>query len=94
MPTLDGRMLRDKVSLLSAIGQALHFPEYYGANWDALEECLSDLSWHEGPVQLLIIHVESIPAELVETLEDLFAEVAAQWSGKEFALYLAESGTT
>jgi RNAse (barnase) inhibitor barstar len=40
--------------LLGAIGRVLRFPGYYGRNLDALEECLSDLSWlPEGEVVLV-----------------------------------------
>ena len=90
MPQLDGRLLGDKDALLTALGAALHFPDYYGANWDALEECLSDLSWHDGPLSVLITHADSLPADLRATLEDIFTEVAQQWAeeGRSFALYL------
>ncbi len=90
MPHLDGRLLGDKDALLTALGHALHFPDYYGANWDALEECLGDLSWHEGPVQLLITHADHLPADLRETLEEIFTEAAQSWAdeGRPFALYL------
>lgn len=33
----------DRRALLGAIGDTLHFPDYYGRNLDALEECLGDL---------------------------------------------------
>ena len=91
MPTLDGRSLGDKASLLKAIGQAMNFPDYYGANWDALEECLTDLSWHEGPLNLLITHAESIPADLRVTLVDIFTTAAQRWSdsSRPLALYLS-----
>ncbi|SHL38021.1 Barstar (barnase inhibitor) [Pseudonocardia thermophila] len=43
-----------RVELLTQIGKALRFPGYYGRNLDALEECLTDLSWlPEGEVVLV-----------------------------------------
>ena len=44
----------DKQSLLNNIAAALRFPEWFGANWDALEDCLSDLSWHPAAGHVLI----------------------------------------
>ena len=42
---LDGQHIRDKRAFLNAAAQAMSFPAYFGHNWDALEECLNDLSW-------------------------------------------------
>ena len=90
MPSLDGRLLGDKASLLAALGQALHFPGYYGANWDALDECLADLSWHSGPLRLLISHADRIPEDLRNNLIEIFVAAARQWAeaGRAFELYL------
>jgi RNAse (barnase) inhibitor barstar len=91
VPVLDGRGLKDKDSLLAAVGRALDFPDYYGGNWDALEECLADLSWREGPVWLFIHHADAIPAEPRAILLDVFAEAARAWAreGRVFDLFLA-----
>lgn len=35
----------DKMSLLGLIAKQLSFPDHFGMNWDALEECMRDLSW-------------------------------------------------
>jgi hypothetical protein len=34
-----------KEQLLDQLAQGLGFPSYFGANWDALIDCLGDLSW-------------------------------------------------
>lgn len=77
---LDGRHCPDKDSLLAAIGHALHFPAYYGMNWDALEECLFDLSWWVGPVIVLIEHADAIDREVLMILVDVWTEAATAWS--------------
>jgi hypothetical protein len=40
----------DKQSLLQLIATMLRFPAYFGYNWDALDECLADLSWIQNRV--------------------------------------------
>lgn len=35
----------DKASTLTALADALSFPDYFGHNLDALYDCLTDLSW-------------------------------------------------
>lgn len=90
---LDGRSIIGKDSLLSAIGRVLQFPDYYGVNWDALEECLHDMSWHVGPVTLCITHAGLIPADLLETLTEIFLGACERWreSGRVCSLFLADS---
>jgi RNAse (barnase) inhibitor barstar len=56
---LGGR-LRRKQDLLRAIADGLTFPEYFGWNWDALEECLRDLSWIDAPGGIVLVH-EHLP---------------------------------
>jgi hypothetical protein len=52
---LDGR-LRRKRDLLRALASGLKFPNYFGHNWDALEECLSDLSWLGEQSGIVLVH--------------------------------------
>lgn len=32
-------------ALLKALAVALRFPDYFGGNWDSVDECIGDLSW-------------------------------------------------
>lgn len=45
-----------KANLLEFLASAFGFPGYFGFNWDALEDCLSDLSWIEGNSKIVLIH--------------------------------------
>lgn len=47
--------LRSKAELLSALANAGRFPDYFGENWDALQECLGDLSWIENR-RVVVVH--------------------------------------
>ncbi|HNQ05399.1 MAG TPA: barstar family protein [Thiobacillaceae bacterium] len=90
-PSLDGRLLSDKKTLLTALGLALEFPEYYAPNWDALEECLQDMSWRSGPITLRIRHADRLLPPLRHTLMDIFAEAARTWAsqGRCCSLFLS-----
>jgi hypothetical protein len=51
---LDGSKITDKESFFKAIALAMDFPDYFGHNWDALRECLDDLSWVKEERKVLI----------------------------------------
>lgn len=40
---VDGWTHQDKDAFLAAVGEALAFPDYYGKNLDALNDCLYDV---------------------------------------------------
>ncbi len=42
---VDGATMSSKAHAMAAIAGALSFPGYFGANLDALYDCLTDLSW-------------------------------------------------
>ena len=41
--TIEGDSIESKEELLDAIAEGFGFPDWFGRNWDALEECLRDL---------------------------------------------------
>ncbi len=51
---LSGRSIVDKASFLRASARALAFPAYFGHNWDAFEECLTDFAWLHCAGSLLL----------------------------------------
>ncbi len=52
---IDLRESGDLAFVLAELGSRLGFPTWYGANLDALNDCLTDLSWMEAPGYVLII---------------------------------------
>ena len=56
MSTLDAGSLRTHADLLAAIGVRFSFLDYYGQNYNVLNECLRDLSWLPAPGYVLRVH--------------------------------------
>lgn len=75
--------VRNKTSLMAAFATAVALPDWFGSNWDSLEECLLDLPTpHRGGVvvelaepALLARHDPDAWRTLLALLED----VAAAW---------------
>jgi hypothetical protein len=59
---LRGRKMRTAAALFDEFAAALQFPSYFGENWDALDECLADLSWL--PADRYLIAITSAPEVL------------------------------
>ena len=53
--SVDGAQLKDEGELLGAIALAFDFPGYFGGNWDALLDCLSDMSWAPAKGYVLVL---------------------------------------
>lgn len=51
---VDGARVVDAESLFEACAVALRFPDRFCGGWDGMVDCLSDLSWLPGRVQVLI----------------------------------------
>jgi hypothetical protein len=75
----------DKPQLLKNIAAALQFPDWFGHNWDALEDCLTDLSWRQAPGYVLLFEKPS-PGDDLGVLVDILRTSAESWSarGKPF----------
>ena len=68
---------------LERIAWALDFPDWFGFNWDALRDCLTDLSWlsTEGFV-VVLEHADALYASAPEVLDvalEVLGDAAADW---------------
>jgi hypothetical protein len=52
---IKGAKCQTTAGLLTECARALDFPDYFGHNWDALEECLADLEWLPAKGYILLL---------------------------------------
>jgi len=68
---------------LAAVAKALRFPDWFGGNWDALEDCLGDLSWRPGEGHVLVIrNWQAVAGDDFGVLVDVLRSSAEYWSGR------------
>lgn len=56
----------DKGCLLDRLARALSFPAWFGRNWDALADCLTDLAWMPAAGYVLVLGLGTAPAASLE----------------------------
>jgi RNAse (barnase) inhibitor barstar len=88
----------DKRALLSALAKKLRFPEHFGANWDALHDCLTDLAQPKSAG--IVIEITDLgrlsrgaPQDLPAAIET-FADAARFWEERKgrFIVLLGGAG--
>lgn len=52
--SIEGEKIYDKSSFLQEFAIKFHFPSYFGNNWDAFYDCLTDLEWFDVKNTLVI----------------------------------------
>jgi len=87
-----------KATLLQVIGKQLGLPEYYGRNWDSLEECLRDLGEERGGWLIVFDHADNLQAlarQDLTTLGQILADTAEFWraEGRSFAVLFVGSAS-
>jgi RNAse (barnase) inhibitor barstar len=84
MRTIQGKKCRTPSGLFGEFAQALALPDYFGHNWDALEECLADLEWLPAKGYILLItDAQAVLPEAdeeYETLLEILDDAGEAWS--------------
>jgi hypothetical protein len=77
---LDGSEVEDRAAFLESCDEAFALPEWFGMNWDALEECLADLEL-EGAAGVVVLwsswgtFAEAAPTDFAVALDVLGSAV-------------------
>lgn len=73
----------DKETFLTRIAEACEFPDWFGRNWDAFFDCLTDLSWLPANGHLLVLlntaEMRRDAPETFETARSILQEAAQVW---------------
>ncbi|QID18515.1 barstar family protein [Nitrogeniibacter mangrovi] len=75
-----------KPAILDAFAQAFGMPRWFGHNWDALEECLHDLSWRPDGAMLVLVSGTAASRQDAEILMDILRSTCHHWqrAGRPF----------
>jgi hypothetical protein len=52
---LDGNKAATRPGFFQELARALRFPDYFGCNWDAVYDCLTDLNWLPAAGYVLVL---------------------------------------
>jgi RNAse (barnase) inhibitor barstar len=86
---IDGKNCKNSKSLFKEFAIKFKFPDYFGYNWNALDECINDLEWL--PADGYVVEVENSDLLLVNDKNDfkilieLLYNTCVEWSnGRDY----------
>ena len=84
--------LTHKTPFLQAAARALQFPAHFGENWDAFEDCLTDLDWVPAAGYVILVEhagafIDGSPAEWT-TATAIFRDAASYWREKDVPFFV------
>jgi RNAse (barnase) inhibitor barstar len=82
---LRGKKMTKLIHLYDEFAAALQFPYYFGENWNAFYECITDLEWLAGDVYILVITdsmmlLSEEDEEQLDALTNIFQEAGNEWN--------------
>ena len=89
---VDLAKVTSKEDFLSTISKALNFPSYFGMNWDAFEECLTDFEWCVANGYVIVLREieafsQNVPKELTVAI-NIFKSAAKYWKTQKKPLFV------
>jgi RNAse (barnase) inhibitor barstar len=84
---IDAGHVRDKKSFVDQIAKSLQFPGYFGRNWDALNDCLTDLGWLPTKTGCVIVlenmeHFGASRQQEFSKATEVLRAVSEYWKGQ------------
>ena len=79
---IDGKSIERKEQFMNAVATALRLPKTFGLNWDALEECLSELEGDGDGHMIFFDHIDGLlnaHPDQFETLVEILRDAVESW---------------
>jgi barstar (barnase inhibitor) len=94
---IDLSRVTTKAAFLAEFARRLDFPDYFGHNWDAFDDCLRDLAWQPSPGHAFLIvafdrFASAAPADWRIAL-DVFQSATEEWRRAGKPLYDVMQGS-
>ena len=95
--SVDLSRARNVPGFIKALQRDLRFPDWFGGNLDALNDCLSDFSWCPAPGYVITLdHVEMLAASptAFATFNEVLASAVDEWQRREtpfWVFYLTDA---
>lgn len=88
---IDGNRIDNLCELFEAFVEAFKFPDYFGKNWAAFDECINDLDWLNVSSYILVlkdIDIKFNDEQNINTLLRILCNSANEWSmGRNYDSY-------
>jgi len=89
---IDLKGVVDREGLLEKMAGALGFPAYFGMNWDALNDCLTDMGWKPAGGYVVVLRKfaefsENYPG-VAGVAGEVFNSAAQYWKQKAVPFYI------
>ena len=84
---IDSCACKTKKQLFDCLKKSLRFPDYFGYNWDALDECLADLEWLQKAGYVLVLSSANYLLDCEDTSEFYNLVTILNEVGHEYASY-------
>jgi Barstar (barnase inhibitor) len=85
---LDGELMAETSELMAEFVRVLKFPNYFGGNWDALSDCLTDLSWLDDLGTHLVLAIDHWDDCASPILQEILQESVDRWADSATPLYV------
>ncbi len=86
------RGVSGKKAFLRITARALGFPAYFGMNWDAFSDCLTDMAWRPAAGYVLLFNsyyiFEEKDPEDAKTAGRIFDSSALYWKGRKTPFFI------